>query len=88
VAGQAVLVHDNAIWIDGQYWGRFWIAPWIMQKHIPVDAPWFQGGHAVDGTWVIPSGEVLLLGTEPYSFDGRYWGFLKDSNIGMMATAI
>lgn len=30
---------------------------------------------------VVPAGHVLLLGTEPRSFDGRYWGFVPESEI-------
>ena len=88
VPGQTVSVHDDALWIDGRYWGRFWIAPWIVQRHIAVSAPWFSDGHAVSGTWIVPPGEVLLLGTEPYSFDGRYWGFLRASQIGVRASVL
>jgi conjugal transfer pilin signal peptidase TrbI len=24
---------------------------------------------------IVPNGYVLLMGTEPRSYDGRYWGF-------------
>lgn len=88
VAGQSVTVKNDALWIDGQYWGKFWIAPWIASRKIDVSAPWFHDGHPVDGTWVIPPGEVLLLGTEPYSFDGRYWGTFPVSRIGVKAAVL
>jgi conjugal transfer pilin signal peptidase TrbI len=88
VAGQTVSVKEGAIWIDGRYWGRFWIAPWIDSRHIDVSAPWFQNGKAVNGSWTVPVGDVLLLGTEPYSFDARYWGFLRADALGAKAQVL
>lgn len=30
---------------------------------------------------VVPQGNYLLLGTQPKSYDGRYWGFVEDAEI-------
>ena len=37
---------------------------------------------------VVPAGHVLLLGTEPRSFDGRYWGFVPENEIVAKATPL
>lgn len=33
----------------------------------------------LDRTAVVPEGMVFVVGTEPRSYDGRYWGFLDQS---------
>lgn len=37
---------------------------------------------------IVPTGQVLMLGTEPRSFDGRYWGFVPENEIVAKATPI
>lgn len=37
---------------------------------------------------IVPAGYVLLLGTEPHSFDGRYWGFVPENEIVAKATPL
>jgi conjugal transfer pilin signal peptidase TrbI len=37
---------------------------------------------------IVPAGQLLLLGTEPRSFDGRYWGFVPENEIVAKATPI
>jgi len=34
-----------------------------------------------DRTETVPAGKVLVVGTEPRSYDGRYWGFLDQRSI-------
>jgi conjugal transfer pilin signal peptidase TrbI len=36
---------------------------------------------AFDRTAIVPAGHVLLVGTEPRSYDGRYWGFLNQHDL-------
>ena len=36
---------------------------------------------ALDRVATVPPGFVFVIGTEPRSYDGRYWGFLPDSEI-------
>ncbi len=86
--GQTVSVRQGRLWVNGQYWGKFWLSPWVARKAPDTKAPWFQYGQAVDGTWTIPAGKVLLLGTEPLSFDGRYWGLIDLSQLGPQAIAL
>lgn len=37
---------------------------------------------------IVPAGQMLLLGTEPRSFDGRYWGFVPENEIVAKATPL
>jgi conjugal transfer pilin signal peptidase TrbI len=37
---------------------------------------------------IVPAGQFLLLGTEPRSFDGRYWGFVPENEIVAKAIPI
>lgn len=76
--GDRVAVKKGDLTINGHYWGRFPLEPWIKErgiKPLPASAPWWRDGKAVDGEWVVPDGMVMLLGTEPLSFDSRYWGW-------------
>lgn len=86
--GQTVSIRDGRLWVNGQYWGKFWLSQWVAHKSPSTQAPWFQHGQPVDGAWTIPAGKVLLLGTEPLSFDGRYWGLIDMTRLGPKAVAL
>ena len=34
-----------------------------------------------DRVMTVPAGKILVIGTEPRSYDGRYWGFLDSKLI-------
>ncbi|MBU2816049.1 conjugal transfer protein TraF [Acidithiobacillus ferrooxidans] len=72
VPGSVVRIEKHAVWIDGHFWGRMWLLPWMRMKHLEPLHP---------GTFVVPKGEYLLMGSTPGSYDGRYWGFVPKKNI-------
>jgi len=64
--GTVMEIRKDGVWIDGKFWGRMWLLPWMRMIHV---------GSLPYGRYVVPPGKVLLMGTTPGSFDGRYWGF-------------
>jgi len=65
VAGDQVEVNRNGIFINGKKWGD--LNRYVLDKT----------KHTVEGVtrkYVVGQGEVLLLGTLPRSYDGRYFG--------------
>jgi conjugal transfer pilin signal peptidase TrbI len=81
--GQTVEVRHDELWVDGHYWGRLWLTPWITSMHLPVQVPWVNGR-----PFVIPPGQILTLGTEPLSYDSRYWGLIPIISLGGRAWPI
>lgn len=72
VAGDKVHVDSKGISINGKYWGP--LNPSVMKKgKVSVSD--------VSKDYTVPAGHVLMLGTETRSWDGRYWGLLKTSQI-------
>ncbi|QKE37370.1 MAG: signal peptidase I [Ferrovum myxofaciens] len=43
---------------------------------------------AFDRTEIVPPGHVFFIGTEPHSFDSRYWGFITFPEIVAQATPV
>lgn len=77
VAGDRVKITRKSVWIAGptgpyQYWGKRWLMPWVRYKHLHVLQPQII---------TIPTGKVLLMGTTPGSYDGRYWGLVPVKNV-------
>ncbi|MEY2161674.1 MULTISPECIES: S26 family signal peptidase [unclassified Rhodanobacter] len=72
VAGDRIHVDSKGISINGRYWGP--LNPSVMEKGNV-------GVSDVTKDYTVPVGHVLMLGTEPRSWDGRYWGLLKTSQI-------
>lgn len=90
-AGDRVSVKGRAFWINGRYWGQFALEPWVKERGIrpdPVAAPWWGSDGPKEGEWEVPPGKVLLLGTEPLSFDARYWGWQDEKIISGRALPI
>jgi len=74
VPGDQVEVTANGISINGTYWGP--LNATVLEKSGNT-------AESVTRTFQIPDGELLLLGTLPRSYDGRYWGTVKlDQVIG------
>lgn len=69
------VVHEtrHRLYINGHFWGRMWLYPWLKITHRTIPP--------LPQTYTIPKGHVLLLGTNPESWDGRYWGVVPDSAI-------
>jgi len=66
--GDRVEVSADGIFINGERWGE--LNPITLEKAgLTVEQ--------VTRSFVVPEGEVLMLGTLPRSYDGRYWGTVK-----------
>lgn len=65
VAGDKVDVNEKGIFINGKKWGD--VNSYVMNKTSRSLA-------SVTRSYVVAPGEVLLLGTLPRSYDGRYFG--------------
>lgn len=70
IEGDHVVVKDDVLYINGKK-----IAPLYLLSRL----------HAAPGTFdrdqIVPAGMILALGTEPRSYDGRYWGWLATKDI-------
>lgn len=65
VEGDRVKVDDTGIYINGAHWGA--LNPITMEKVGITPA-------SVSREYTVPEGQVLMLGTLPRSYDGRYIG--------------
>lgn len=65
VAGDKVEVGAKGIFINGKKWGD--LNPYVLGKTGRTVA-------SVSRSYVVAEGQVLLLGTLPRSYDGRYFG--------------
>lgn len=67
--GDVIAVNAKGVFINGHWWGA--LNPITMaHTHRTVAS--------VTRTFTIQPGEVLMLGNLPRSYDGRYWGPVKD----------
>jgi len=71
--GDHVRETRQGIWVNGHYWGRLWLYSWLAHGHHRIPK--------LPERFVIPKGKVLLLGTDPMSWDGRYWGLVPIRNL-------
>lgn len=65
VPGDRVVVKDDFAWVNG----------WPVGKLIH-NARLGRAPGAFDRDEIVPEGKVFVVGTEPRSYDSRYWGFL------------
>lgn len=70
VAGDEWRIEDNKVWINEELWG----ALHLNDSLAPED-------RGRPGRWIVPEGHVLVMGTNPSSFDSRYWGPLPTAKI-------
>lgn len=70
IPGDRLVVKDDFAYINGAPWGRLTLLG-TLQK----------GSGSLDRDVYVPPGKVLLLGTTPYSYDGRYYGFIDQVDI-------
>jgi conjugal transfer pilin signal peptidase TrbI len=66
---ELVVSHDEAS-VNGRPVGKLVLLPKLAAK---------PGSH--DRRETVPEGKILVLGTDPRSYDGRYWGFLDQSDV-------
>lgn len=70
VPGDRLLVRNDFAWINGQPIGA-----------LTLNAKLHKGPGAFDRDETIPAGKILVVGTTPQSYDGRYWGFLDQKYV-------
>ena len=66
---ELVVSHDEAA-VNGRPVGRLVLLPKLAAK---------PGSY--DRRVTVPEGKILVLGTDPRSYDGRYWGFLDQNDV-------
>lgn len=77
VPGDVVDINATGIYVNDRYWGDLDLLP-----KLGYDAAHYFRHE------VVPPEHLLLLGTAPKSFDGRYWGFVPLSRIIGKAEAL
>jgi conjugal transfer pilin signal peptidase TrbI len=75
VAGDRVAVRGDAIWVNGRYAGKLWLKAWAMRNYPELSTVW------KTGETVVPNGKILVLGSQPLAFDGRYFGLVPVTDI-------
>ena len=70
VPGDVLEVKQDVAYVNGKRVGELVLLPKLNAK---------PGSY--DRRETVPAGKILVLGTEPRSFDGRYWGFLDQSAV-------
>jgi len=66
VAGDRWEIRDDRLYVNDNEWGPL---------HLMSTLGLAKG--ALDGSGVVPEGQVFVLGTNPSSYDSRYWGPLE-----------
>lgn len=70
VAGDRWVIEHDQLYLNGELWGE-------LHLMSSLGAP----AGSLDGEGVIAEGHVFVLGTNPSSYDSRYWGPLPTENI-------
>lgn len=70
VPGDRWEIRDDRLYVNGDEWGPL---------HLMSSLGLARG--SLDGSGVVPEGQVFVLGTNPSSYDSRYWGPLDTSYI-------
>ncbi len=69
--GDHILIDRDQVYINGVRWGG--LHAYLRKADLPA-------GH-FDRDFIVPPGELFMLGTEERTFDGRYWGTIKYEQI-------
>lgn len=72
VPGDRVKVDATGVSINGVYWGP--LNSTVLRKS-------GRTAESVSTSYVVGQGELLVLGTLPRSYDGRYWGTIKSDQV-------
>lgn len=72
IEGDVVAVKDGVVSINGKPWGKLNL---ITSKKLEGTMADFER------TFTVGKDELLMLGTHPDSYDGRYWGVIKKEEI-------
>lgn len=70
--GDTVDVNARGVFINGHLWGP--INPLVLKKTGKTLAQ-------ITAHYVVPPGKLLMLGTLPRSYDGRYWGLISETQV-------
>lgn len=70
VPGDVLEVKQDVAYVNGKRVGELVLLPKLNAK---------PGSY--DRRETVPANKILVLGTEPRSYDGRYWGFLDQSAV-------
>jgi len=70
VPGDRWAIRNDELYINGEPWGSLHLLQSIGKAR-----------GSLDGSGVIPEGHVYVLGTNPSSYDSRYWGPLPNRYI-------
>lgn len=70
VAGDRVEIKDDVAYVNGEFVGRLDLLEKLGAQP-----------RQYDRELIVPQGKLFMVGTEPRSFDSRYWGFLDQSRV-------
>lgn len=70
VEGDTWRIENDRLYVNGELWGDLHLLEAIGQTE-----------GSLDGEGVVPTGHVYVLGTNPSSYDSRYWGSLDVQQI-------
>lgn len=68
--GDLVRIRNNWLVVNEEPWGFLWLMNTLRMEDKQLDTE-----------YRIPAGHYLVLGTQPESYDGRYWGVLPQHDI-------
>lgn len=76
IPGDVVTVKDFKLSINGKEFG-------VLPPEVVKNAARYmkRDPDSFNRTEIVPEGKLLMVGTLPRSFDGRYWGFMSQSAI-------
>lgn len=72
VPGDVVSVNGDGVWINGSLWGP--LNEKVLRNTGRTIAQ-------LERTFVVRPGELVVLGTLPRSYDSRYWGPIRNSQL-------
>lgn len=68
--GDLIRIKNNWLVVNEEPWGFLWLLGSLGLQD-----------KGLDKEYRVPDGEYLVLGTTPESYDGRYWGTVKQKDI-------
>lgn len=68
--GDRIRIRNNWLVVNNEPWGFLWLMNTLRLKDKQLDTD-----------YRVPAGHYLVLGTQPESYDGRYWGVIPQKDI-------
>ncbi len=78
IPGDTITILRDQLYVNGIKVGR----------PMDLDVKLHKKPGAFDRTESVPPGHVFFIGTEPHSFDSRYWGFIAFPEVVAQATPV